>query len=44
MDDRRIGDMDGRLVPSMVGSGRYGRSRLAPPKVPPRPLVMSDKP
>ena len=44
MDDGRIGDMDRRLVPSMVSSGRHGQSRLAPPKVPPRPLVMSDKP
>jgi len=43
-DDGRIGDMDGRLVLSMVGSGRHGQSWLAPPKVPPRPLVMSDKP
>ena len=44
MDDGRIGNMDGRLIPSMVGSGRHGRSWLAPPKVPPWPLVMSDKP
>ena len=43
-DDGRIGNIDGHLVPSMVGSGRHGRSRLALPKVPPRPLVMSDKP
>jgi len=44
MDDRRKGDMDGCLVPFMVGSGRYSRSRLAPPKVLPWPLVMSNEP
>jgi len=43
-DDGRIGDMDRHLVLFMVGSGHHGQSRLALPKVPPRPLVMSDKP